>query len=54
MATKKHGGKRNGSGRKSVSDKKEPVFIYVRGSVIKKAGGKAKLKAKLEAGLECG
>lgn len=51
MATRKHGGKRNGAGRKPVKDKKEPVFIYVKGSVINKAGGKLPLKRKLEASL---
>ena len=49
MAVKKtHGGTRKGAGRKKVSDKKEPVFIYVRRSVIDKNGGKQTLKRILE------
>lgn len=51
MATKKHGGKRNGSGRKPVTDKKQAVFIYVKTSVIKRHKTKEALKAKLEADL---
>lgn len=51
MATKKHGGKRNGSGRKPVVDKKQAVFVYIRKSVIKSNGGKKAVKRKLEAVL---
>lgn len=54
MATKKHGGKRPGAGRKEVKDKKEPIFIYVKKSVIKKHGGKPSVKAFAEAAVECG
>lgn len=51
MATKKHGGKRKGAGRKPVTDKKEAIFVYIKGSVIKKNGGKEAVKDKLEAAL---
>ena len=52
MAKKKHGGKRQGAGRKAVTDKKEPVFIYVKKSIIKKHGDVKAVKAFAEAALE--
>ena len=52
MAVKKHGGPRPNSGRKPATDPKESVFIWIKRSVIKRHGGKDKLKAKLERQLE--
>lgn len=53
MATKKkRGGARVGAGRKPLKDPKDSVFIWVRKSVIKKHGGKDKLKVKLESACE--
>lgn len=53
MAVKKtgRGGARKGAGRKPESDKKQAIFIYIRGSVIKKNGGKKAVKRKLESAL---
>lgn len=53
MATKKHGGKRPNAGRKEIKDKKEPIFIYVPKSIIKKHGGKPAVKAFAETALGC-
>lgn len=44
MAQKKHGGKRNGAGRKPVKDKRVQLNIYPLSSSIKNAGGKKKAK----------
>lgn len=38
MAKSKRGGARPNSGRKPIEDKKEPLVLYVRGSIIKKIG----------------
>lgn len=38
------GGVREGSGRKPLKDKKQGLWIYVAGSVIKKNGGTNKSK----------
>lgn len=38
MAKRKHGGARPNSGRKPVADKKKPVVLYLRESVIEKLG----------------
>lgn len=51
MEVKKHGGKRQGSGRKPVADKKQAVFLYIQKSVIEKNGGTTELKRKLLATL---
>lgn len=40
-----HGGARQGSGRKPVSDPVIQLAVYVRTSRIKKMGGKKKAKA---------
>lgn len=45
--TKTAGGVRKGSGRKPVEDKKSAYTIYVRGSVVKKNGGKDKMLNKI-------
>lgn len=46
MATKAtHGGARQGSGRKPVSDPVIQLAVYVRTSRIKKMGGKKKAKS---------
>ena len=42
--TSTHGGKRKKSGRKPITDKKQTVTIYIRSSVIEKAGGMDNLK----------
>ena len=38
MKKKQHGGPRPNSGRKPVDDKKKPVILYLRESVIDKLG----------------
>lgn len=43
MKKKGSGGKRNGSGRKKIKDKKIPLTVYVKGSFVKRLG---KTKAK--------
>lgn len=40
----KHGGKRNGAGRKKLKDPKVQLTIYPRKSQIKAVGGKEKAK----------
>jgi len=47
----KHGGKRKGSGRKPVTDKKQPVTVYIRQSTITLHGGKDKVRDKLKRAL---
>ena len=49
---KGRGGARKGAGAKPKKDKKQPLFLYVRGSVIKGNGGRDKSKAKAENFLE--
>ena len=46
MNEKKHGGKRNGSGRKKMKlkDKKVRLTIWPTGEAVKNAGGKEKAK----------
>lgn len=51
MAKSKRGGARPGAGAKPIKDKKKPLTIYVRGSEIKKAGGKKQAKIKAVAAL---
>lgn len=41
------GGRRKGSGRKPVADKREQVSIYIRKSIIISNGGKDEIKRKL-------
>lgn len=41
----KKGGKRKGAGRKPIKDKKIPLVIYVRPSIIKAHGGEENCKA---------
>lgn len=41
---KKHGGKRSGSGRPSIEDKKITLTIYPRQSQVEKVGGKDKAR----------
>lgn len=54
----KHGGKREGAGRKQSTDKKIKVDLYIKTSIIKNLGGIEKTKqilnnfAKIEAGGE--
>ena len=43
----KRGGKREGAGRHKVEDKKKPVTVYIRNSVIEK-NGKETLQGKLK------
>lgn len=52
MVVVKHGGKRNGSGRKPHTDKKEALFIYVPGSVLAFFGGKENAKKYAEQALQ--
>lgn len=49
---KKHGGKRNGAGRHPVEDKKEGLFIYIKGTSVKLHGGRKAVKAFAEAAVE--
>ena len=51
MKKSNRGGARAGAGAKKIKDKKKPLTIYVRGSEIKKAGGKKKAKAKAVAAI---
>ena len=46
MNEKKHGGKRNGSGRKKMKfeEKKIRITIWPTGKAVKNAGGKKKAK----------
>ena len=46
------GGARKGAGAKPKKDKKEPLFLYVRQSVIKGNGGRDKSRTKAEGFLE--
>lgn len=41
---KNHGGKRKGSGRKPIPDKKIPVIVYPRRSEIDSCGGDVRAK----------
>jgi hypothetical protein len=45
MKKTKHGGKRNGAGRKPAEDPKIAINIYPLTSQVKKIGGKDKVKA---------
>ena len=49
MAKKKitHGGKRENSGRKPLTEKRLPVTVYLPESTIKGAGGKEDVKRKI-------
>lgn len=40
----KHGGKRANSGRKTLSEKKEPITVYLYPSEIDRLGGKDGVK----------
>lgn len=42
------GGYRINGGRKPAEDPKEPIFIYIKGSVVKRNGGKKALKILVE------
>jgi hypothetical protein len=41
------GGRRKGSGRKPVADKREQVSLYIRKSIIISQGGKDEVKRKI-------
>ncbi len=41
------GGPRKNSGRNPVKDKKQPLTVYLRGSDIKRNGGKERTKKKM-------
>ncbi len=42
---KQWGGPRQNSGRNPIKDKKQPITVYLKGSDIKRKGGKEKVKA---------
>lgn len=48
VAIKKHGGKRNGSGRKPAERKKTSIFIYVYEDIVEAVGGKEAVKVFAE------
>lgn len=48
MEEKKHGGKRRGAGRKSVTDKKQQIVLYVPGKDVLKFGSPDKMKDRLK------
>lgn len=45
---KKSGGKRDGSGRKPLPEKKEPLTLYLYPSVIIRNGGRLGCRQKVE------
>jgi hypothetical protein len=51
--TKTHGGKRSNAGRKPLPDDERKVClqIYVKGKVVKKAGGEKKAKSLMLSAL---
>ena len=46
------GGSRAGSGRKKITDPKEPIFIYVPKSVVQHHGGREAVKTFAESHLQ--
>ncbi len=48
----KRGGKRNGSGRKPIADKKIALTNYIRESVINRLGGKDEARKFVERQLK--
>lgn len=53
MAKSKRGGKRKGAGRKEVEDKKIPITLWFRKSVIQKNYGEDKFKSIIYSNIEC-
>lgn len=49
MPRRTHGGTRSKAGRKPIEDKKIPITIYLRKSVIETNGGTEEVKEKLTA-----
>lgn len=45
---RKQGGKREGSGRKPLPEKKEPLTLYLYPSVITRNGGRIGCRQKIE------
>jgi len=50
---KTRGGKRKGSGRKTMKDKKQSVNIWMRPTEIKREGGMKKVKFKMYDAVGC-
>ncbi len=48
MENTTHGGQRKNSGRKPSDDPKEPITVFIEGSIIKRKGGKDIVKKKTE------
>lgn len=46
--TTTQGGKRSNAGRKPSQDPKQSIFVFIKGSIIEKLGGKKEVKAALE------
>ena len=47
MEKENRGGKREGAGRKAVKHPREPLTLYVSKLIMKKKGGKDKLRKEL-------